>query len=211
MFKRLLIPSLLITFPCFLLAQGIIKGVVVDSVDKKPLLGANVMLLGTALGAATDLKGSYTIAKVPPGRHSLRVTYIGYKSKTIAVETRDGQIVQVPIALQLDAIEGGTVVVTAQALGQAGAINRQLTSRTITNVVSAEKIMELPDANAAESVGRLPGISIQRSGGEGNKVVIRGLSPTYNAITIAGDRIPATDLDDRSVDLSMIEIGRAHV
>jgi len=47
------------------------------------------------------------------------------------------------------------------------------------------------------------GISF-RSGGEGNKVVIRGLSPTYNAITIGGDRIPSTDLDDRSVDLSMI-------
>jgi TonB-dependent receptor len=204
MLRRLLIPALLIALPYALFSQGIIKGVVIDSVDKKPLLGANVMLLGTALGAATDLKGNYTIAKVPPGRYSLRVTYIGYKSKTLIVEAKEGEIVQVPLGLQLDAIEGGTVVVTAQALGQAGAINRQLTSRTITNVVSAEKIMELPDANAAESVGRLPGISIQRSGGEGNKVVIRGLSPTYNAITIAGDRIPATDLDDRSVDLSMI-------
>ncbi|UCH62730.1 MAG: TonB-dependent receptor, partial [Fidelibacterota bacterium] len=62
----------------------------------------------------------------------------------------------------------------------------------------------LPDANAAESVGRLPGISIKRSGGEGNKIVIRGLAPTYNTITVGGEKVPATDLDDRSVDLAMI-------
>ena len=64
--------------------------------------------------------------------------------------------------------------------------------------------MELPDANAAESVGRLPGISLRRSGGEGSQVVIRGLAPTYNSVTISGQKLAATDLDDRGVDLSMI-------
>ena len=106
--------------------------------------------------------------------------------------------------LDYDVVEGQTVVITAQAEGQAAAINQQLRSNTISNVVSAERIQEFPDANAAESVGRLPGISIRRSGGEANKIVIRGLSPTYNVITIGGERIPATDLDDRSVDLNMI-------
>ncbi len=185
-------------------AQGTIKGVVSDSLENTPLMGANVMLAGTAYGTATDKDGVFIIQRVPAGTFTLRVTYIGYKSRTIPVTVLPDRIYQVTVRLIQDVVEGETVVVTAQALGQAAAINRQLTSTTITNVVSAEKIRELPDANAAESVGRLPGVSIIRSGGEGNKVVIRGLSPTYNAITIAGDRIPSTDLDDRSVDLSMI-------
>ena len=101
-------------------------------------------------------------------------------------------------------MKGNTVIVTSQAEGQAAAINKQLRSNTITNVVSLDKILEIPDANAAESVGRLPGISILREGGEGNKVTIRGLAPKYNSVTIGGDKIPSTDFNDRSVDMSMI-------
>ena len=61
----------------------------------------------------------------------------------------------------------------------------------------------MPDANAAESIGRLPGVAIERSAGEGSKVNIRGLSPRFSIITINGQKIPGTG-DDRSVDLSMI-------
>ena len=53
-------------------------------------------------------------------------------------------------------------------------------------------------------MARIPGVSIRREGGEGNKVVIRGLSPKYNKITVDGTNVPSTDMDDRSTDLSMI-------
>ncbi len=185
-------------------AQGTLQGVVRDSLENQPLIGAHVFLTGTAFGAATDRSGRFVISGIPEGSYSARVSYIGYRTKLIPIAVTRATQSNVAVSLVMDAIEGETVVVTAQALGQAAAINKQLSSTTITNVVSSEKILDLPDANAAESVGRLPGVSILRNGGEGNKVVIRGLSPTYNAITIAGDRIPATDLDDRSVDLSMI-------
>ena len=61
----------------------------------------------------------------------------------------------------------------------------------IVNIVSRARIQELPDANAAESVSRLPGVSLIRTGGEGSKVVIRGLSPQYNQITIDGVELPS--------------------
>ncbi|HSQ75891.1 MAG TPA: TonB-dependent receptor, partial [Bacteroidota bacterium] len=108
------------------------------------------------------------------------------------------------IALQLDVVQFDEVTVTAQLEGQVQAINQQLTSNTIGNVVSSDRIRELPDQNAAESIARLPGISLQRDAGEGQKVVVRGLSPRFNAITVNGERIPSTDAQDRSVDLSMI-------
>lgn len=194
----------LLLLPSSASGQGSIEGTVRDSLENAPLPGAHVQLTGTAFGGATDGAGHFLIKGIAPGSYTLRVSYIGYRTRLYPVTVAEGKSTVRNAMLDIDAIEGETVVVTAQAIGQAAAINRQLTSSTITNVVSSEKIMELPDANAAESVGRLPGISIQRQGGEGSKVVIRGLSPTYNAITIGGDRIPATDLDDRSVDLSMI-------
>ena len=56
------------------------------------------------------------------------------------------------------------------------AINRQLNSKSLVNIISSDRIQELPNANAAETVARVPGVSIRREGGEGNKVIIRGLS-----------------------------------
>jgi outer membrane receptor protein involved in Fe transport len=96
------------------------------------------------------------------------------------------------------------VEVTAQARGQLSAINEQLSANEIKNVVSKDRIRELPDANAAESVARLPGVSIVRYGGEGAKVVIRGLSPKYNKIMVDGVQMAATGSGDRSVNMSMI-------
>jgi len=199
---RLLAMLMIVT--CAAFGQGTLKGVVSDTLDRSPLIGANVFLVGTGFGAASNLQGEYSIPKIPIGTYQVRVSLLGYRTKFFDVRVLNGETAVLNVPLSVEAIAGDTVFITAQLAGQIAAINKQLMSNTITNVVSADKILELPDANAAESVGRLPGVSILRSGGEGNKVVIRGLSPTYNAITIAGDRIPATDLDDRSVDLSMI-------
>ena len=183
--------------------SGEISGTVKDAVTGEALPGANVFLQGTAIGAATNLEGKYLIRKIPPGKYTLRVSFIGYKQKEVEIQVHPKETEKLDITLEYDVVEGQAVVITAQAEGQVAAINQQLRSNTIKNVVSAERIMELPDVNAAESVGRLPGISIKRSGGEGSTVVIRGLAPTYNAITINGSKVPATS-DDRSVNLSMI-------
>jgi len=181
-----------------------IEGIVKDSQTGDPLPGANVVLAGTSMGTSTDIKGTYVIRNVPPGSYTIRATYIGYQTMTGSLQVLEGASVKQDFKLVAVAIEGETVVVTAQATGQNEAINQQLAARSIVNVVSSARIQELPDANAAESVGRLPGVSILRSGGEGTQVVIRGLQPKYNAILVDGIRMASSSPDDRSVDLSMI-------
>ena len=128
----------------------------------------------------------------------------GIAQTASTVDLRPGVVGHADASLAPEALLGQEVVVTAQLRGQRAAINQQLTSNRIVNVVSKDRIQELPDNNAAESISRLPGISIERDAGEGSKVVIRGLAPTYNAITVNGQKIPATDPQNRSVDLSMI-------
>jgi TonB-dependent receptor len=184
--------------------KGSLSGLVRDARSGDALPGANIYLDGTAIGGVSNLEGAFHIKQIPAGNYKLKIAFIGYKRKEIPLQILSGESKKLDITLDFDVVQGGTVVITAQAEGQVAAINRQLRSNTIKSVVASERIMELPDANAAESIGRLSGVSIQRSGGEGNRVVIRGLSPTYNAITINGDKIPATDLGDRSVDLNMI-------
>ena len=181
-----------------------IEGYVKDAKTGEPLFGANIIFVGTSMGGATDMDGKYVIPSVIPGTYTMRISYIGYKEQKAQVTITAGSAVKKNFNLEPVGVEGQTVVVTAQASGQKQAINEQLTSDQIINVVSAAKIQELPDANAAESVGRLPGISIERSGGEGTAVVIRGLSPKYNEVMIDGVRMASTNPDDRGTDLSMV-------
>lgn len=183
---------------------GRIVGTVTDAQTGDPLPGANIVLQGTSRGTASNPEGQYTLQGVPAGNQVLLVTYIGYQQEAFDVRVVPGQTVTLNITLAWEGVVGDEVVITAQAAGQTAAINQQLASNTITNIVSRDRIRELPDVNAAESIGRLPGVSIQRSGGEATKVAIRGLSPKYANVTVNGVRVPSTGADDRDVDLSLI-------
>jgi TonB-dependent receptor len=181
-----------------------VEGFVTDAVTGDFLPGANVFLSGTGIGSSTDLDGYFNIIEIPPGSYILRTTYIGYKQLDVTIEVKAGDVITKNFKLSPEALEGETLVITAQAEGQMAAINQQLSAKSIVNVVSSVQIQELPDANAAESLRRLPGVSITRVGGEGSQVVIRGLAPKFNIITIDGIRIASSNADNRSADLSMI-------
>jgi len=181
-----------------------IKGFVTDAAKGNALPGANVFLEGTSIGSSTDLNGFFNILEIPAGSYVLRVIYIGYLEYETQIEVGAGDAINKSIVLNSEVIEGETIVVTAQATGQKEAINQQLSAKSIVNVVSSAQIQELPDVNAAESLRRMPGISITRDGGEGNQVVIRGLSPKHNVIKVDGVRMSSSNQNDRGADLSMI-------
>ena len=182
---------------------GTIKGVVRDSSTRELLPGASVVIKGTTKGAYTDFDGNYEI-KVSPGTYLLVVSFTGYKGSEKQVTVKANQTSTVNIEMtpgnQLDEI-----VISVQVRGQIAAIREQVASNKISNIISAEKMVELPDANAAEAIGRLPGIALERSSGEANKVVIRGLDPAQSNVTIGGVKMASTSVEDRSADLSMIQ------
>jgi len=192
------------SMPIFAQGVGKIKGKIVDAISGDPLPGANVFVPGTSIGGASDFEGNFMVNNVPIGERNIKISYLGYKSKTQLVIIESGRTTFFEVKLDLDVIEGEEVVVSVQARGQREAINQQISANSIKNVVSETKIQELPEANAAEAVGRLPGVSLQREGGEGNKVIIRGLSPKYNKVQVEGTSMAGTDQNDRSTDLSAI-------
>ena len=158
-----------------------VSGYVKDILNGDPLIGANIYVENTSIGSATDKKGFYKIVGLKEGAYTFKVSYIGYKTNSESVNLQgENNDVILDFNLNYTSIEGNEVIVTAQAKGQMNAINKQLNSKSLVNIISSDRIQELPDANAAETVARVTGVSIKREGGEGNKVIIRGLSPKYN-------------------------------
>ena len=98
----------------FLFAKdGVIKGKVTDSLNGSALIGANVVVEGTNLGAATDAGGEYIIKQLDPGTYTIMVSYIGYQSYKETINLNRGQKLSKDLALKPEAIEMETYVVTA--------------------------------------------------------------------------------------------------
>jgi hypothetical protein len=184
--------------------SGWLTGTITDAYANEPLPGATIHIREYNLGTTTDLNGGYTIQNVPALELIVTVSYMGFISEAIEISIEPGQRNELDVKLMPDIAMLDEIVVTAQARGQLAAINQQLSADQMKNVVSAERIQEVPDANAAESIARLPGISLRRSGGEGTNVNIRGLSPEFNKVTINGVTVPSTGENTRTSDLSMI-------
>lgn len=181
-----------------------ISGVIKDAVTGDPLIGATISIEGTNFGAAADLDGNYILYNVPVGTYTFRFRYLGYKDIDNAnVVVTAEQTFVLNMGMYPETILAEEVIVSAQAKGQMAAINQERASNKIVNIVAADRIREVPDANAAESIGRLPGVSLSRSAGEGDKVLIRGLSPEYSIIEMDGVRMEGSG-NDRSVGLSNV-------
>ncbi|MHB8578864.1 MAG: TonB-dependent receptor [Ignavibacteriaceae bacterium] len=210
---KIYINYLMFLFICFMgsinlysqnTSKGTIIGRITGSEDKKALPFATVMVVGTNNGAAADLDGNYIIRNIAAGKQIISVSYVGYETKNIHVIIKPDVMNKLDVALKITAVKGKEVVVTAQRVGQQGAINEQINSDVIKNVVSADRLQENPDANAAEAIGRLPGISLVRSGGEGTGVVIRGLDPKYSQVLIDGIPLPSTDANTSATSIADI-------
>ena len=95
-----------------------------------------------------------------------------------------------------------------EVIGQAASIDQALkeqrNSDNIESVVHADGVAQLPDANVAEAVQRLPGISVERDQGEGRFVSVRGLGPDLNSVTINGTLVPSPESARRAVALDVL-------
>lgn len=66
----------------------------------------------------------------------------------------------------------------------------------VSDAISSLEINRFPDNNLAESLQRIPGVSIDRDGNEGNKITVRGMGPDFNLVTWNGRRTPVTAMPD---------------
>jgi len=97
----------------------------------------------------------------------------------------------------------GMVVSASARLNETrlNALDRQLRADNIVSILSGDEIRALPNANAAEAVARMPGVSTERDEGEGKFVQIRGTEPRLSNVTVDGVHIPGTEQGDRIAKL----------
>jgi hypothetical protein len=205
-FLPIIITLVFLTNISFIGAQktATIRGAITEMGNGNPLIGATIYIVELQKGEVTDFNGDYTLNQIKSGTYTLITSYIGYNTDTSTLVINNNLEVIHNVNLTVEGLTLETVTVTAQAEGQMAAINRQISNDNIVNVVSAKRIQEVPDANAAETLGRLSGVSLVRSGGEGSKVSIRGMAPSFNKVQVEGMRMASTGEGDRSTDLSMI-------
>src|SRR5690606_24952151 len=84
-------------------------------------------------------------------------------------------------------------------------LNQQRAADNLVSVLAADALGRLPDQNVAETVRRLPGVSVENDQGEGRYVVIRGIDPNLNATSVNGVRLPSPEAGDRKVALDVVD------
>lgn len=183
---------------------GNVQGVISDE-NGIYVPGANVVISELSKGAITDFDGRFTLVGIQEGTHTLEISYLGYApiKQEVSVssgETTSVNIVMNPINMELDEVQ-----VTAYGLsGQSKALNTQKNNLNITNVVSTDQIGKFPDANIGDAVKRIPGITMQVDQGEARNIIVRGLSPQLNSVTLNGSRIPSAEGDNRNIQMDLI-------
>ena len=94
-------------------AQGFIEGSVRDASTGEPLVGANIVVMGTPAGAATDVNGYYRINNVAPGGQTLKSSYVGYQTVSLRVDVRPFASTRANFSLPTEGVAVGTVAITA--------------------------------------------------------------------------------------------------
>ncbi len=196
---------------CFITAislqaqTGRIQGKVTD--DLGLVMPGATILLNTEpiIGTITDNAGKYQISSITEGSYTLTVTYLGYENQTMQIIITADKTVEYNIRLTEASVIGDEVLILGDRLrGQAKALNQQKNNANITNIVAADQIGKFPDANIGDAVKRIPGITMQNDQGEARNIIIRGMAPQLNSVTINGERVPSAEGDNRNVQMDLI-------
>ena len=185
-------------------AQTSLLKVKVTDENNLNLPGAVVRVLNTQITTVTDLTGTAYLYKIPVGTQEIEVAYIGYATLKRKIELT-ATTIEITISLQSGvSLLKGIVVLGDRLKGQAKALNQQKNSGNIVNVISADQIGRFPDANIGDAIKRIAGVTMQNDQGEARDIIIRGMAPQLNSVTLNGDRIPSAEGDNRKVQMDLI-------
>ena len=182
-------------------ASGKITGTVRDSKTHEALIGANIIIEGTSMGAASSIDGYYVILNVPPGTYTLKVSMIGYAAQVIEnVRVNIDQTTNLDITLEEKSIQAQEVVVVAKT----PVVQKDVAASRVN--LDAREIANLPVTSVSSVVGLQAGI---QSG-----LVIRGGSSDQTGFMVNGqmlrderDNTPFTGISYTSISEIQVQTG----
>jgi hypothetical protein len=171
---------------------GLLSGWVVDS-QGGALQGAKVEVNPGAASTLSDAQGQFTLNGVSAGDHDVTVSYAGFASFTKKVTVVSGQVVRLAASLTVASNKQDVQVYAGREGGEIEAMNRTFNADNIINVLPADVIKSLPNANVADALGRLSSVTLERDEGEGKYVQVRGTEPRLTNVTIDGVNIASAE------------------
>ncbi len=170
---------LFLLFPALLAAQGVISGTVQETENGEAVIGANVLLVGTGKGAATNRYGYFALAGLSPGEYTLRISAVGFRTDERSITITNSDEHRLVVELLPSVIELGEVSIEAT--------RQEAEARRLSAVdLPIEQILRLPSLGGEVDVFRalqlLPGVQAASEISSG--LYIRGGSPDQNLVLL---------------------------
>ncbi len=170
-------------------ATGTLKGRITDKEKNIPLIGANILLENTNIGAGTDTEGNFLLTGIIPGNYNIVISMIGYKNKVISIQIKDNQIVYLNESLLPSVLQLADVTVIGLAKRNL-LVNPKIESAGLelsTTIVTQQEIQQQGAKNIVEALNFVPGALIETRGRKIKKFFsVRGQVYPYPEYSING-------------------------
>ncbi|MEO6806098.1 MAG: TonB-dependent receptor [Edaphobacter sp.] len=174
------------------MGTGVLSGVVVDA-QGRALQGVKIVADPGGSSTVSDAQGQFALNGLSAGSHNIAVSYLGFATYTKKVTVTPLQPVRMDVTLQVAESKQSLQVYAGREGGEIESINRTLNADNIINVLPADVIKSLPNANVADAIGRLPSVTLERDEGEGKYVQVRGTEPRLTNVSIDGVNIASAE------------------
>ncbi|MCH8021895.1 TonB-dependent receptor [candidate division KSB1 bacterium] len=195
--------------------KATLTGNVTDSDDGSPLPGANIVLVGTTMGAASSRSGDFTVGNIPPGTYTVRVSFIGYEiSETADVVFSAGETITMNFSLVLTGIQFNPIIAVASRRPE-----KSLDAPASISVIELREINQLVAPSSASLLANVTGIDMATTGIDRREIVMRGFNNAFSgaAYILTDNRraaVPSLDVNlhsimpNMAIDLEKVEIVR---
>ncbi len=197
-FPRLLLAAACCALPAIASAQpaaATIRGTVRGAVSGALIEGASVAIPEANRATISGADGSFQIGGLAPGTYRVVVTSEGVDDFTETVALTAGAERRLDLRLRSAIHRLDTITVSAQAEGQAQALNLQRFSDSIRKIASQDALATARAGEVGEALQTLPGVYLEISTHQPARAVLRGVQAQYNSLTFDGVRAGNTNAD----------------
>jgi len=185
---------------------GSLKGIVIDSKTKETIVGANVYIENTSIGATTDFEGKYEIKNLKEGNYNIKISFISYKSQIfekIRIEANKETELNISLEDEITTLKGIVVSTKRKQNTDVAVLNNIKQSDAVVSGVSSQQISKTTDKDASEVVRRIPGVTII----DERFIIVRGLSERYNSVLLNSVGTPSSEADVKAFSFDVIPSG----
>lgn len=163
-------------------SEAAVRGFVYEASSGEPVIFSNVYLEGTSHGGSTDINGYYSITKVPAGKYTLLVTFLGYDTIRQEIVLKPGDVQNQKFNLKESSVSLETVNITAEK------IESRTETKTSVISITPKTLNKIPSiggqSDLAQYLQVVPGVVF--TGDQGGQLYIRGGSPIQNKVLLDG-------------------------